>query len=396
MIPTLLHRRAARWIVVALTAWLALAGRLTPDAGAEEASATEDSRAAAPCVLLRNDNVLFGRCRQQGEWVIISSGDGSQIRLPRRDVACWAESIRQLYQYRVDHRRNGDIDVHLKDARWCLRYDLFDLAANELRMIYRLDPDHAEAQRLEERLRRSASRPDPKPEAAGDSPQPADEADRRGDAADDSGEPGSSANGTAAQSGDAPLDSGFNLATLQAFTHRVQPMLINRCGLCHSHTSDRRWQLIVPPDQARPSARITRENLTSLAPYLNLAAPLDSELLQQALSAHGGENAPLGPADASAIDGLKSWLQQVRPASAPAAPSEAASPASAPTPPSGDLAPVRPAWPMAGSDRGGQNAAAGGGAEPPKLRSSNQPARLPPVDNPFDPELFNRRYHAKR
>ncbi len=101
-----------------------------PDSSQPDSSQPDSSR---PCVLLRNDNVLFGSATQQGDYVIVQRGHGNEIRLPRGDVACWAGSIRNLYQYRVDHRPKGNLAALIKDAHWCLRYDLLDLAGADIR-----------------------------------------------------------------------------------------------------------------------------------------------------------------------------------------------------------------------------------------------------------------------
>ena len=95
---------------------------------AAKSKAVDQAKVQA-CVLLKNDNVLFGRARQLGEFVMVTTAAGGEVRLPRMSVACWAESIRDLYQFRVDQRGKPNLSSHLHDARWCVRYDLYDLAA---------------------------------------------------------------------------------------------------------------------------------------------------------------------------------------------------------------------------------------------------------------------------
>ncbi len=121
-------------------------------AAAPSVSATPRSE-SAPCVLLRNDNVLFGVARQVGEFVVVETGQGGEIKLARQEVLCWANSVRNLYRYRVDHRQQGDLSALVRDARWCLRYDLYDLAAQEVRRIRTVDPRNTEANLIERQLR---------------------------------------------------------------------------------------------------------------------------------------------------------------------------------------------------------------------------------------------------
>src|SRR6056300_543854 len=107
---------------------------------------------ANPCVLLRNDNLLFGEARQVGTQVIVKTSEGSEVKINHEEVLCWAESPQHLYQYRVDHRQANDVAAMIRDARWCIRYDLFDLAGRELLAIRRLAPNHTEADAVERQL----------------------------------------------------------------------------------------------------------------------------------------------------------------------------------------------------------------------------------------------------
>lgn len=319
-----------------------------------------------PCVLLYNDNVLFGKATQVGDDVIVERGEGNQIRLPRQDVACWANSIRNLYRFRVDRRQKGDVSAHVKDARWCIRYDLYDLAEVEVAEVLMLDRDNPDAIRMQAQLLRIQSPPTYRTPTT--IVQPVSHEVVTDDLA------------------------GVDQPTLTRFAGSVQPMLINRCGHCHSHTSDRSWQLIKPSAGARASARMTRENLAAALQFVKPQSLESSELWTKAISAHGGAAAPLDVRRGKAIKTLRDWLIAVR-ATTPvparddndradtATVDQGASHASRP-----DAAiAARPIDPERSfetwlNDRSVQN---------------ETPARLPNVANPFDPELFNRRYHPQ-
>ena len=115
--------------------------QIPPNAGmlATKSNAVNKAKTQA-CVLLKNDNVLFGQARQLGEFVMVTTAAGGEVRLPRVSVACWAENIRDLYQFRIDQRGKPNLRSHLRDARWCVRYDLYDLAAKEVIAARRIDP----------------------------------------------------------------------------------------------------------------------------------------------------------------------------------------------------------------------------------------------------------------
>ena len=150
MIDKLFARAAGIVFLVVLLVPKAAAGAEPPVPGA--AAAPRDR----PCVLMVNQNVLFGTAQQRGEYVIVRRDDESEIQLKRKDVACWAKSIRGLYQFRIDHQYKAGVATHLENARWCLRYDLLDLATQELQSAYAIAPGHPEVDRLEQQLSRAA------------------------------------------------------------------------------------------------------------------------------------------------------------------------------------------------------------------------------------------------
>jgi hypothetical protein len=370
-------------------------------------------------VLLRNENVLFGVARQVGQFVIVETGQGGEIQLPRQEVLCWADSLRHLYRYRVDHRQSGDLSAMLRDARWCLRYDLYDLAAKEIRAVWAIDPSNAEARLIEDQLRRqsSASRrtasigsassqsTSSQPTSSPSTPSPSassSESSRLGPAYTDADNIGHSETSgpikIVAYSGpgeevqqdpvarltpdplpgdeiadvrETPIE--VDLPTLRRFASHVQPMLINRCGRCHDAAIGDRdgWKIELPPIGARSSARMTRENLASALLYVDPLDPEQSLLLCKATAAHGGGESPLQVHDAKAVDALKGWLWI---AAASLGSKE----------PRGHALESLETAEHAFSDETLQD------------HSGNMPAgpsRLPRVANPFDPDLFNRRFH---
>jgi hypothetical protein len=341
-----------------LACWSVNADELHPPSVPAEITSNGSGTVSIPCVLLQNDNVLFGHAHQVGEFVVVRTGQGGEVQLPRKEVVCWADSLRNLYRYRVDHRQSDDLTAHLRDARWCLQNDLFDLAAAEIRSINQMDPGNAQAQSIEEQLQRLTA-----PRSAANanlfsqpsSVQPAGFIDP------------------------SPEQGTVDLATLRRFASQVQPMLLNRCGRCHSRDSGRGWTLNTPSVGARASSRMTRENITASLPYIDRIAYEKSELLVKATTPHGGGPAPLDPHSEKAIWSLKGWLATAsngmpNPSIAVADHSNVDGQTSTPAPPVAAY--------ESPSD-----------APSPSLDHGDQPARLPQVANPFDPDLFNRRFH---
>lgn len=350
---------AALWAVAGMPLGAEEAGSTVRLKGRTVATESSDAR---PCVLLKNDNVLFGQAEQVGEFVIVRAREGSEVQLARKDVACWAGSIRHLYQYRVDHRRDGDIEAHLRDARWCLQYGLNDLAATEVQAIKKHDPDNILAIAIERRLERMTERPAP---------------------AEQTSESTASVIQTAGFTDSEDDSESVDLPTLRRFASQVQPMLLNRCGRCHGQNSARAWRMHVPLGGVRASARMTRQNLISLLNYIDRSILGESDFLAMATTAHGGGAAPLDARSIKAVQALQQWLasaQRGRPADdGQTADDGQATDQSDPS----VASPADPQFAQHGRVTITDPA--------PAVADDDQPVRLPTVANPFDPDLFNRR-----
>jgi hypothetical protein len=337
----------------------------------------EEATPDRPCVLLENDNVLFGVAKQIGEFVIIQSGRGGEVKLPRTSVACWSSSLQDLYQYRVDHRKDGVLAHHIRDANWCLKNDLRELATKELETIKKIAPNHPSIPTLERRIN-LASKASTAPQSLVIQ------------------QPGPIASSESADS-DAELagaesspPSAAELLALRRFASHIQPMMVNLCGNCHSQSNDpandqtndtASFVLNLPPPGSRASSQMTRENLAATMAFIDQTNPDHSDLLIKATSAHGGVDAPLKMRNAKAIYSLRSWLMLASNAQATST-IQRASHESAIESDEVPFIAERPAFnetPVA----------------KPTLRASNIPSRLPQVANPFDPKLFNRRFHPE-
>ena len=351
------------------------------------------------CVLLTNGNVLFGNARQLGEFVIVTTAAGGEVRLQRVNVSCWADSIRSLYQYRVDQRGKPTLRDHLRDAWWCVRYDLYDLAARELIAAKRIDPDNREANALETRLRSLVNL------------QPADESGVRPTDSNSmkpnviTGESGAISPAVFEEENSQNFE--VDPLVIRRFASHIQPMLLSRCGVCHQSMlrpverglplAD--WHLIVPSVGSRASASITHNNLHGVIPYIDENNPEESLLLSKATTPHGGGAAPLNQRNTKAMQSLGQWVRMIA--------SSLRNVKQNPNEPSVGLRSTH-------GDPGDGNVSDVTTLEKALLQNESQsasepvvqsakasfdqgarstPQRLPPVSNPFDPDLFNRRFH---
>ncbi len=322
--------------------------------GAEELRNSEGQRGSS-FVLLTDLAVVQGQVKEEpGRIVIVLEGDAT-IRLPRERVACWAESMEGLYRFQVDQRKRDHVDEHLALARWCIRNQLYSAAAHEIVAANRKVPQHPEAIRLEDQLRAELAAPNvPKNDSVSE-PDGAVEPEVE--------------------------EPAFEFASLgesvrREFGVQIQPLLINTCGTaaCHGQGSMTAFRIQGPVNgQSRVNANYTQQNFSSTLKWIDREQPQASPLLVRALKAHGGlVSAPLGARQQSAVDQLNHWVELLKNETAQqlSAESQIASNQIRSELPTGDSVEAR--------------------------RSPGTPIRLPSVDDPFDPEQFNRRYHPDR
>ena len=393
------------WLVFA-PALLALdVGVQVERSTADQAKLEELAQSAEsnPCVLLRNDNLLFGVARQIGSYVIVKTSEGSEIKLKHEEVLCWADSPRHLYRYRVDHRQRGDVSAMLRDARWCIRYGLHDLAAREIVAVNRIAPNSQEVISVEAQLRSAWDQHSQNMASSTPSSSSVTEESEILELADDSRhEKKNLSSGFASDSKSTGSQDDFDVRTVEHdtgvlgyFASHIQPMLVNRCGVCHGQGAENGdqagWPLLVPTVGARASATMTRANLRSAMAYIDQETPSESLLLLKATETHGGGAAALNLRNPAAVESLQRWISHVatvlRRANQPAHLANGAE----------RIPRVDRVSRIAKRVEDEQALATGTLASIGVLPTGKDlpadrvlPSRLPLVSNPFDPDLFNR------
>lgn len=398
--------------------WLAFAPALLAlDVGVQVERSTADqatleelaqSAESNPCVLLRNDNLLFGVARQIGSYVIVKTSEGSEIKLKHEEVLCWADSPRHLYRYRVDHRQRGDVPAMLRDARWCIRYGLHDLAAREIVAVNRIAPNSQEVISVEAQLRSAWDQHSQNMASSTPLSSSVTEESEKLELADDSRhEKKNLSSGFASDSKSTGSQDDFDVRTVEHdtgvlgyFASHIQPMLVNRCGVCHGQGAEgvdqAGWPLLVPTVGARASATMTRENLKSAIAYIDQETPSASPLLLKATESHGGGAAALNLRNPAAVESLQRWTSHVaavlRHANQPDEPVRLNLANGAESIPRADRVSR-----IAKRDENEQALANGTFTSVGVLPTAKDlradrvaPSRLPLVSNPFDPDLFNR------
>ncbi len=350
-------------------------------------------------VLLNNDNVLRGNAAQHGNEIVISRGDGTELSINRERVRCWANSLEALYRFRIANRNAQDLNAFVTDIRWSIRNglmapNLLQHAKTDLKHASKLAPGQPTLERLAQEVRRHeaivvAAKSASKTRSTGHATahpetiprpirlQPDRLASRQSRQAKEIQQ-------VDHQRTEATRSQEIDPQTLATFTRDVQPMLLNRCGGCHGMPLQRDWKLMVPSKGSRSSARMTRENFLALSHYLNFDDGLESELRIRAMDGHAGKRNSLGLRETASSRAFDQWLQLAkRPGAAlDIAKHELASVETQSAEFKAEIAPA------ATENDASRRAEAWG-------KKNAAMERLPQVNNPFDPEIFNRRQQLR-
>jgi hypothetical protein len=398
----------SQWVIAAavLVAWAAVSPAQTPD---------PTNPGQRGVLLLRNGRVLEGVItRVDGTYRVAL--DRGEIRLAAGAVELVCRDLEEGYRRKRAAIGIGDVSEHLRLAYWCLRHDLFGPAARELADAVDADPSHPMIAVLRRRLevemaaraKSYAPRAAPQPQVAPQATKPADDPT------------------TATSTSPPPEELDRLLGTLPAgtvetFTRSVQPVLVNNCAAaaCHGPQSTAEYRLQRIPPGSAPRRKTTQLNLYATLQLIDRQAPRQSPLLTATLGPHGtAKTAVFSNRNAAAYRRLADWVDRL----AESATSERSSVAAASTgsqgseklfpqlaeaygsPLTADRASSELDVPPSEEDPWSSFSAEYPGQPPVVRLKEERPAEVPdlpkrgnplpgfvPVD-PFDPEIFNRRY----
>ncbi len=329
-------------------------------------------------LLLRNGSVLQGRVWRVGQRYFVASETG-EIQVPVEQAERFCLDMNEAYRFKRAATDPNSAEDRCGLAAWCLQHRLTRQAAAELFAADQLRPNHPTTRRLYEQLQQSL-RPPLKPAAP---------------AKVNSSRP------TAAQL--AETIKGLPRGALESFTHYVQPLLLNRCASCHGRSGAGNFQ-VRRLQRGRPlDHRVTQANLYAVLQFVDREKPELSKLLTLASQPHGGsQKAPLADRKQSQYRRLAGWVYGV--ARADLSGSVASKPKTV-AQASGPLLQVidRPEnVPLAKATQSikkperDQGASASPGTPPTAESRSGRVAASSFVPrDPFDPEIFNRRYFSR-
>jgi hypothetical protein len=180
---------------------------------------------------------------------------------------------------------------------------------------------------------------------------------------------------------------GMPQGTVEAFTHTIQPLLLNNCTNAGCHNRQETSQFSLLRMQGRTaSRRMTHVNLHATIAQIDNADPEKSSLLLMAVQSHGGSRAPVfSSRDVMQYLQLRQWVHHV---SRGRVPLEVQTPLAT----SLDKQPEPLLQSMPNQTPPGMTVTTSAPpvtAEPPQKAEEKKAIEYVPVD-PYDPEIFNR------
>lgn len=354
-------------ILVACAVWAVAAPLFAPEPG---------------LLVLKNGQIIDGKLLREGDRYVVvlgERGEQGEIKIPASEVEFVCRTLDEAYQRKREALRGPGAQPHLELAEWCLRHDLKSRAAEELVAAMAIDPRDPRIAVLERRLKLAMA-----PQVEREKPVFV-----------------------------LPVSLEEIEATLRTipeeaideFTNNIQPILLHRCAMtaCHGPNARSEYHLVRPPLKHANKLRETRRNLFATLAQINPDG--ESPLLTRPLEPHGGAKAPVfDQHDRRQVELIAAWIEQVKASPVkdgrssrdnmvrPAGYDEELPRRGLRRLPSTEPRAFRPdeaARPLSGGTREKD-------AEQPVLRPGGGIANPELIEDPFDADIFNRRYHGQQ
>ena len=333
-------------------------------------------------LLLKNGHVMPGSITKAGDYFVLTLGKTGEVRLPAADVETQCVDLDDAYRYQAALLSNKKAEPHLALAEWCLRYGLKQQAEDQVAFARKLDPEHAKIALLELRLKTAA----------------------------DPAVSGAKTNTSSATVGPRQLEEtleGLPKGSVERFAVTIQPMLLNRCGAngCHGPAAKSDFHLLRPAAGQMMSKRFTQRNLFTVLQFMDKDHPEQSRLVTLPQERHGGTSESVfDKRSQHQLDDLIAWGKLLAPKPPQVAVPATIGPAETlltQKGPAGNKAAAEKTGgkvppniaPMNGgenSDSGQPKTPRGPSVKDLKSESSGRDQAAP--RDPFDPEIFNRKY----
>lgn len=256
----------------------------------------DESDARERVILMKNGRVLTGvAARNAGGWLLEQSN--GRLQVPIEQVNLVANNLVDAYRQQRDSVVEPTPATHMSLAQWCISYRLHGEARDELRKCLNLDPEHSGARKLMRRLDDMLDPPVAKT-------TPKDQIVLK------------SHDGFLVP--DAESLGGLSNEAAAAFTQRIQPLLMNKCGnaSCHGTTTPptkpEGFHLMAVRPGSNGHRLYTERNLAEVLRYVDLEDPSLSPLVAIPQGTHAGTAGVFnGTSGNGQLKMLRAWIKTV-------------------------------------------------------------------------------------
>ncbi|QDU96949.1 hypothetical protein [Lignipirellula cremea] len=307
-------------------------------AGVLAASPLLAQHAAQSVLVMHGGQVIRGDIHRLGDGYQVRLANNDEIRLPVDRVQLVATDLEAAYRQLRDQLSPRDPAARLDLASWCLRWKLYARAADQLLAARQFQGESARLTHLERRLHFAVVEVDPL----------------------------TLAETRTLDQGAPDLINSLPAAIVEEYTHAVQPLLLSRCGLagCHGLGAKNEFQLLRPAANEFLSHRHTQRNLAATLTQVHRRDPTQSPLLLAAQKAHGGMGACFRTDEDPLFQRIQEWVMALASGSSLVR-----------------LAAIQEPETVLRQASFGE----------PVLSRHGE---LQAMDDPFDPDEFNQRYHG--
>jgi hypothetical protein len=337
----------------------------TPAALPSAATPPATLRPAEGVLLLRNGSLIRGLITPAGNQFVVTLGETSEIRLPTTEVEAWCEDLADAYRWKSTHLPADHADAHIALADWCLKQRLFEQSEFHYQTAFKREPKNSRVAAFAERLAIARKLAEPPPKATVEIAAPRTNLDEIEQSLRD-----------------------VPKTALERFAASVQPILLNRCsaGACHGVGSKSEFRLLRATGNQQLPQRFTQRNLQATLQFVDRENPLNSPLLRVPQAPHGDALAAVfDERSKRQAEEVQAWLSLFTPR---------ASNAAAPIVAGNSAIPVKPAG-QSGAETAQPSVQPASAGEALPLSKPGSAGEFRPRD-PFDPEIFNRRFGPNR
>jgi hypothetical protein len=221
--------------------------------------------------LLRTGFLTKGTATNDGKQYLLKTDFGT-MSVPVANVEFVGATLEEVYHYKKGSVNVNDCNELIKLAEWCLSNKLPQQGMMEYQRALQTAPNPVLADVIRKRLETLQK---PSAVSNGLSEVPAELAL------------------SSEESDDLEMSrwiNGIPKPIVESFAKKIQPVLVSRCAAtdCHGSMSDNQLKLRIPHQMF---GNTTYRNLRSVLQWIDLDYPMDSQLLSVLVSYHGGTKA---------------------------------------------------------------------------------------------------------